>query len=189
VTAESSDDDQLTIEDLFLAVDFERLDCDLIANAIRSAKAHDDVAVFMMELRQLLEQASHGALSELLALVASADEANSEARQSKRELRDEVAKVLGAAAREAGIIDAEDLGLIAGLRAMGAEWEEWADRFEACACKEDAERVRFMLEIWVADTDDIRQLRAQAAARGRIACREEDAQRIRELLDDGEAAQ
>lgn len=75
------------VEDLFLADDLSRLGCGSIADEIRTTKTQDDVACLVMGLRELLERASDSpeSLSELLALVTAADEANLAAWRAAQE--------------------------------------------------------------------------------------------------------
>jgi hypothetical protein len=167
-----------TVEDLFLAADLDRLDCGAMADQIRSAKTHDDVACLVMACRELLEQAS--ASPELLALVVAADETNFEEMERQDQLRREQALKAGAEARADGRIAPGDLELLAELRAMGSEWADFVTGLEGCTSKDDVEKVRFLLWGWV--SDGARQMRDQAAAVGVPGCREEDVERVRALL-------
>ncbi len=80
-----SADDPLTVEDLFLAVDLERLGSGEMADEIRSAKSHEDVACLVMSCCELLEHIR--ADDELLELIVRADEANLEAWRRREDAR------------------------------------------------------------------------------------------------------
>jgi len=71
----SAASDPVKKQDLALSDRLEAFGCDVIADEIRSAESHDDVACLVMGYRELLEKASES-LSELLDVVRAADEAN-----------------------------------------------------------------------------------------------------------------